>query len=186
MDTEQTAEIILRAKAQDQRAFATLYDMHWAYVHGFLLKQTKQPILAEEMALQTFAKAFDRIVTYDPKFNFRTWLISISKHIQIDHLKNKHTRAQAQFTSIQNEHYDTLATENASPEDQLIISQNLNELQQKIKQLKPQYGKIIRLRYFEEYSYKKIAVEIDAPINTVKVMLLRAKKLLAEKILSPE
>jgi DNA-directed RNA polymerase specialized sigma24 family protein len=38
------------------------------------------------------------------------------------------------------------------------------------------------LRYFEELSYKEICVQTDLPISTVKVTLLRAKKLLAQKI----
>ena len=48
--------------------------------------------------------------------------------------------------------------------------------------LKPIYAKVLRLRYFEELSYKEIAQKTSLPINTVKVTLLRAKKVLAEKI----
>ena len=37
------------------------------------------------------------------------------------------------------------------------------------------------MRYFEEHSYKEIAEKTQLPINTVKVTILRAKKLLAQK-----
>ena len=40
------------------------------------------------------------------------------------------------------------------------------------------------LRYFQELSYKEIAETIDEPINTIKVKLLRARKLLADIITS--
>ena len=183
MDADQLANLIQRAKAEDQRAFALLFDHYWSYVYGFLFKQMNHPMVAEELSLQTFAKAFDRLETFDTSLNFNTWLISISKNTQRDYLKNKHTRAQAQFTSIEKENFTDLRDQNASPEDELIIHQNLHELLRQIKQLKPQYAKIIRLRYFEELSYKAIAAETHTPINTVKVMLLRAKKLLAEQIL---
>ena len=64
----------------------------------------------------------------------------------------------------------------------MIINQNLKALIEKIKVLKPIYAKVLRLRYFEELSYKDIAQKTSLPINTVKVTLLRAKKVLAEKI----
>ena len=41
---------------------------------------------------------------------------------------------------------------------------------------------MINLRYFQELSYKEISIELNEPINNVKVKLLRAKKLLAEII----
>ena len=69
-----------------------------------------------------------------------------------------------------------------SPEDQLIIEQNLSQLLAHIKLLKPHYQKVIHLRYFQELTYKEIAAELNEPINNVKVKLLRAKKLLAEII----
>ena len=66
-----------------------------------------------------------------------------------------------------------------SVEDKLINEQNLAELLKDIKKLKPHHQEIIQLRYFQELSYLEIAKKIDAPINNVKIKLLRAKKLLA-------
>ena len=71
-----------------------------------------------------------------------------------------------------------------SPEDKLITEQNLAELLKDIKKLKPHYQQVINLRYFQELSYNEISKEIEAPVNNVKIKLLRAKKLLAEIILS--
>jgi RNA polymerase sigma-70 factor (ECF subfamily) len=67
-------------------------------------------------------------------------------------------------------------------EDQLITEQNLANLLQDIKKLKPHYQKVINLRYFNELSYAAIAKELNEPVNNIKVKLLRAKKLLAEII----
>jgi len=50
--------------------------------------------------------------------------------------------------------------------------------------LKPHYQEVINLRYFQELSYKEIAIELKEPLNNIKVKLLRAKKLLAEIIIN--
>ena len=73
-----------------------------------------------------------------------------------------------------------------SPEDKLITEQNLAELLKDIKKLKPHYQQVINLRYFQELSYLEISKEIEAPVNNVKIKLLRAKKLLAEIILTKQ
>ena len=72
--------------------------------------------------------------------------------------------------------------ETPSAEDQLIKEQNLANLLKHIKFLKPNYQKVINLRYFNELSYAEIAKELQEPVNNIKVKLLRAKKLLAERI----
>jgi RNA polymerase sigma-70 factor (ECF subfamily) len=69
-----------------------------------------------------------------------------------------------------------------SPEEGMIINQNLDELLNTIKSLKKEYRKILQLRFFEDYSYKEISLELNQPLNTVKVKILRAKRLLAEKL----
>lgn len=182
MNTKKIDQAIELAKQNNQKAFAVLFDAHWEYVYGFLLKQLQDDILAEELALKTLAKAFDKINTFNKDYNFKTWLISISKNLQIDHHRSTNIRGQIDVTSIEKKHFKDLSDDNPSPEDLLIINQNLKALIEKIKVLKPIYAKVLRLRYFEELSYREIAQKTDLPINTVKVTLLRAKKVLANKI----
>ena len=85
-------------------------------------------------------------------------------------------------TKDQEEKVYLVVDENPTPEDKIIREQNLAKLLRDIKQLKPKYQEVIQLRYFQELSYKEIAVHINEPMNNVKVKLLRAKKLLAEII----
>ena len=68
----------------------------------------------------------------------------------------------------------------------MIREQNLTQLLQYIKLLKPDYQKVIHLRYFKEMSYNEIADYLKEPLGTVKVRLLRARQLLAEIISETE
>lgn len=182
MNRQEIDQAVTLAKQNNQKAFASLFDAHWEYVYGYLLKQIKDDVLAEELAIKTFGKAFDKIDTFNQNFTFKTWLISISKNLKIDFHRSEKTKGQMQYTPLDKNHINDLSDDNPSPEDLLILQQNLKELIENIKLLKPLYAKVIRLRYFEELSYKEIAEKTTLPINTVKVTLLRAKKVLAEKI----
>lgn len=173
---------IERAKINDQIAFNFLLDTFWNSVYGFQLKRTENENDAEDITIQTFSKAFDKIHTYNDKYEFKTWLITISKNIHIDLLRKRKSTISHTSNSDEDEDFHTIIDESPSPEDILITEQNLAKLLRDIKKLKPHYQEVINLRYFQELSYKEISLQLEEPINNVKVKLLRAKKLLAEII----
>ncbi len=171
---------ISKAKDGDQLALKYLLDTHWKEVYSYLLKRVKSKDDAEDITIQTFSKAFDKIDTYNENYTFKTWLIAISKNIHIDITRKKKNYVYNEF-SIEDKVY-LVADESPTPEDKIIKEQNLASLLINIKELKYKYQEVIHLRYFKELSYKEISSKINEPMNNVKVKLLRAKKLLSEII----
>ena len=175
-------ESILRAKEGDQKSFSFLLDNFWVDVYSFQLLRTRNENEAEDITIRTFSKAFDKIDTYNSDFEFKTWLITISKNIHIDLIRKKKSELNHKTILQEESSIYNLADDTPTAEDNLITEQNLATLLQHIKKLKPHYQQVINLRYFQELSYTEIAQELDEPLNNVKVKLLRAKKLLAEII----
>jgi RNA polymerase sigma-70 factor (ECF subfamily) len=173
---------IEKAKQGDQTAFTFLLNYYWSEVYSFMLKRTENETNAEDITIETFSKAFDKIATYNPEFQFNTWLISIAKNVYIDILRKKRTSPFIEITDKEDQKAYNVADTSPSKEDELITEQNLSQLLLYIKELKPHYQEVIQLRYFQEMSYQEIANKIDEPLSNVKVKLLRAKKLLAEII----
>ncbi|MGB2341735.1 MAG: RNA polymerase sigma factor [Flavobacteriaceae bacterium] len=186
MKPEAVHEAINLAKTNNQKAFGYLFESFWDYLYNYLLKKIGNEDQAEDIAVRTFAKAFDKIHTFNPSFKFETWLTTISKNIQIDQHRKQNSKNKIDSTAYDERTVTEVQDGNPTPEDLLIITQNLSDLLQKIKTLKREYKTIIRLRYFEELSYKEISIRLDLPINTVKVTLLRAKKVLAQEITKNE
>jgi RNA polymerase sigma-70 factor (ECF subfamily) len=173
---------IEKAKKGDQVAFTFLLDFFWNEVYGFMLKRTQNETDSEDIVIETFAKAFDRIATYNPEYAFNTWLIAIAKNVHIDLLRKKRSSLFIEITDEEDQQAYNVADTSPSPEDKLIKEQNLSSLLECIKQMKPQYQEVIQLRYFQELSYQEIADQLSEPLNNIKVKLLRAKKLLTEII----
>ena len=173
---------IEKAKVGDQVAFTTLLDYYWNEVYGFMLQRTQNETDAEDITIETFAKAFDKIATYNPDFQFNTWLISIAKNVHIDMLRKKKSTLFIDITDEEDSQAYNIADSSPSAEDKLITEQNLSRLLQCIKELKPHYQEVIQLRYLQELSYQEISEELEEPLSNVKIKLLRAKKLLAEII----
>lgn len=170
------------AKLGDQVAFTSLLDHYWNEVYGFMLKRTENETDAEDITIETFAKAFDKIAIYNPEFQFNTWLIAIAKNVHIDLLRKRKSSLFVDYSDDQDYQAHNIADSTPSAEDKIITEQNLSQLLRDIKELKPHYQEVIQLRYFQEMSYQEIANELGEPLNNIKIKLLRAKKLLAEII----
>lgn len=173
---------IEKAKKGDQIAFTFLLDHYWNEVYGFMLKRTENETDSEDITIETFSKAFDKIASYNPEYQFNTWLIAIAKNVHIDLLRKKKSSHFVEITDEEDQQAYNVADSSPSAEDELITEQNLSQLLQFIKELKPHYQEVIQLRYFQEMSYQEIAEQLEEPLSNVKIKLLRAKKLLAEII----
>ncbi|TCI94753.1 sigma-70 family RNA polymerase sigma factor [Tenacibaculum sp. M341] len=179
---KETLQHIELAKKGNQASFNYLLDAFWSNVYAYQFKKIGNEIDAEDITIQTFAKAFNKIDSFNPEYQFSTWLIAISKNLHYDLLRKRKSSIITKSTSNEtNEVYD-IVDDTPTPEDKIIREQNLAKLLKNIKKLQPKYQEVINLRFFQELSYKEIATQINEPMNNVKVKLLRAKKLLADII----
>lgn len=179
---EEIKKQIQSAKEGKQSAFSFLLDYYWNTVYGFLLKRIRNEHEAEDITIEAFAKAFDKIDTFDENYSFSTWVIAISKNIQIDRSRKKNSLIHSKTTDASKKHIQQIPDHSPTAEDTLIREQNLEQLLLYIKQLKPDYQEVIHLRYFQEMRYNEIAEILNESLSTIKVRLLRARKLLAEII----
>ena len=126
-------------------------------------------------SIQSFSKAFEKIDLFDKKYKFKTWIVSIAKNQLNDYFKKKKLR----FENIENINLVGLKN-NSNPEEELINKEKYNHLNEKIEELKPMYKEIIKLKYIEDLSIRQISKKINQPLNTVKIKIFRAKKILSE------
>ena len=69
-----------------------------------------------------------------------------------------------------------------SPEESMINKESYDNLNSKIDELKPMYRDMIKYRYIEDLSIQEISKKLNQPINTTKIKIFRAKKLLSEML----
>ena len=64
----------------------------------------------------------------------------------------------------------------------MINMEDYDNLNLKIDELKPIYRDMIKYRYIEDLSILEISKKLNQPVNTIKIKIFRAKKLLSEKL----
>lgn len=182
LSPEEILLVIAKAKSGDQKAYKQLLDHCWNMVFGFQIKRVHNESDAEDITIEAFAKAFDKIDQFDPSYNFSSWVITISKNIQIDQYRKQRNSIITGPLEDQKDQGNDVPDDSPTKEDALIQEQNLMQLQTLMKMLKPMYREVLQLRYFQEMPYRDISEQLGEPLTNIKVRLLRAKKLLAELI----
>ena len=175
-------DITLVKRAQkngDSKAFNELMSRHRDPVFFMLLERVNDEELAKELTIEAFGKAFNKIHLYTPKFAFSTWLYTIARNNMIDYLRKKKF-STISIDNINDSNNDTkifqIPSENLNPEKQLEKKQRIKILRSIVENLKPTYRTLVKLRYFKEYTYDEISVEMDIPLGTVKAKLFRARE----------
>ena len=82
-------ELVERAKAGDEKAYAKLLSRYRDSIYFMLLKMVGSKIDAEDLTMEAFGKAFRNIELYSPSYAFSTWLFKIASNNGIDFLRRK-------------------------------------------------------------------------------------------------
>lgn len=174
--------LVASAKQGNQKAYAALMDKYKNSIYHLILKLAKKPEDAEDLMIETFAKAFDKLDSYSAEFAFSTWLYKITSNTCIDFLRKK-SIDKIPFDSDSKTITDNiLFSTETTPELDLIRHQRIDKIQRIVQSMDTIFARVLQLRYFEEYSYEEISAALQIPVGTIKVQLHRAKKQLTERL----
>ena len=176
-------QLVEAARTGKQTAYAELMDRYRDSIYFMMLKMVKNSDDADDLTIEAFGKAFNRLDQYSPSFAFSTWLFKIASNNCIDFIRKKRiqvTSMDAGFTMDDGEkmHIDAKSA-NLNPEETIMQGQRVIHMRLLVSKLKPKYRELVEKRYFEELSYEEIAEEMDLPLGTVKAQLFRARDFLA-------
>ena len=149
---------------KDPQAFVDVFDRHYAAVHGFAGRRAG-PDLADEIAAETFTRAFDRRTTYDRAYpDARPWLLAIASNLLRRHWKSerRHLEAWAKADA-------------GAPRHHALPDGVASELIDALDALAPPDREALLLYAWGELSYEEIARAMNTPVGTVRSRIARAR-----------
>ncbi len=157
----------------NQRAFDKLMKEYQSPVRRFFLSQTLGDTqLSDDLAQDTFVKAYTRISQFQGKSSFLTWLYRIAYNVFYDYV-----RANRQTMNLDNM---TVRQINANHGDSNLKM----DLYDALQILTENERSCVTLQLIEGQTIERISEIIDMPENTVKSHLSRGKKKLADYLRS--
>ena len=175
------ADLVERALRGRQDAYRELVDRYSRAVFNLIARMVRDAGVAEELAQDAFVKAFGALKSFDPACKFSSWILRIAHNTAIDHLR----RLRLPTVSVDadapgRDLRDLLADEREpTPYDHAEGVDLARDLERALAQLRPEYRRLIVLRYQEDQAYEEIAETLDLPLGTVKSHLHRARQELA-------
>ena len=177
-------ELVRGALEGSESAFREVVLRYQRPVYGLIVRMIRDPGRAEELAQDTFVKAFRALHTYDVQRKFSAWLLTIAHHVAIDELRkgNIVTQSLDEMTQEGASPRELVDTRSATPAAIAERTALASALQTAIGRLRPDYREVVTLRYERELDYDEIAEITGLPMGTVKSSLHRARKELAEHL----
>ena len=182
-DTTLIAEFI----SGNSNSFSILLDRYQKRVYGFIYSKVHDPDLADDIFQDTFIKVVKnlRLGKYKDEGRFLSWVIRIAHNLIMDHYR-KYKRLPKHESKIEN--FDVmhrLAEQNSSIEESMIETQIHADLSLLIKELPDSQKEVLRMRLFQDMSFKDIGDQTGVSINTalgrMRYAVINLRKMIEER-----
>ncbi len=179
------AELVDRALAGEEQGFRGLVTRYQRPVYNLLVQMLRNPALAEELAQDTFFRAFSRLRTFDPRFRFINWILRIAHNLAVDALRRR-VVAEVSSDDPGAPEVAARAAQASDPEGdtgrEAERRQLARALDAALARLRPEYRRLVVLRYHEDLGHEDISAITGLPVGTVKSYLHRARAEMARHL----
>lgn len=154
----------------DDAAFEYLFIRYREAIHRLFVQRMGGSNDADDLLQETFIKVYINLHRYSSDYTFGQWVYTIARNTFIDFV-----RKRQDDLSI-DERFAAPASSAPTPEENVINKQQRTQIEHYLECLTPRYRMLIRMRFFDEYSYEEIAVKLTLPLGTVKTQIHRARE----------
>lgn len=171
----------------DQKAFGEIVNRYGDSVLGYLIKMTGDKEHAEDLFQETFKRVHEKSHTFKGS-EFKSWLFKIATNVTYDGFRKKHrTETKGLKVNYINEDGEDLISTTAAdnsfnPSVATVKAEQVEQVRQAVESLPDKQKAALVLTYYQQLSYREVALALDCSIGTVKTQMYRALKTLAHKL----
>ena len=178
--------LVRRAKRGDYKAFDLLVLKYQSRIIGISMKFVKDIHIAEDIAQESFIKAFKSLNSFREESAFYTWLYRIAANTSKNYLtskKRKKEYSESEVFSSEDVNVDIFDIPGGDSPEEILAANNLREvIFESLSNLPEDIRTAISLREFEGLSYEEISEVLDCPIGTVRSRIFRGREIIQDKI----
>jgi RNA polymerase sigma-70 factor (ECF subfamily) len=182
------ALLVERTVAGDQKAFELLVIKYERRIQRLIGRMVRDVDLVEDIAQETFIRAYRALAQFRGDAQFYTWLyriaVNTAKKFLMD-LKRNPTVSENFFKSADDDETSPVENELTSPEtpEAVLASKEIAEMVNAAMDALPEeLRQAITLREIEGLTYEEIADAMNCPIGTVRSRIFRAREAISLKI----
>lgn len=181
------ADLVRRAQAGDEQAFARIVEKHQKMVFSVAFRMVRRSMDAEDVAQQVFIKVFSALKKFDMRSALSTWIYKIALNESYDYLRKLRSRRVVYEGDMSNPAEDMAdASERAVDESTGIDeqSQQRDYLMKLLEHVSEEERFLLFQKEVEGRSVDELSEMTGTNGNTIKVKLFRARKKLVKASVS--
>ncbi len=182
---ESDQALVERAQRGDKRAFDMLVRKYQQRIMKVLSRYVRDPMEVQDLAQETFIKAYKALPRFRGDSAFYTWLYRIAINTAKNFIVAQGRRPpQSDIDATEAETYEgeSALKEYASPEREVLRDEIKETVFRAIDELPEDLKTAITLRELEGMSYEEIADAMECPIGTVRSRIFRAREAIDKKL----
>ena len=160
-------ELVYAARDGVSEAFDALFYRYRDGIFRLGLAITKDPSAADEIVVDTFARAHRALARLEPDDSLRPWLYRVAVNLSY----NRRPRKNVVLSSLDEAASEALANEEGSPSNVAEQAELRRLVLGAVDELGPKHRLVVVLHYLNGLNLTEIAQVVDCPIGTVKSRL---------------
>jgi RNA polymerase sigma-70 factor (ECF subfamily) len=173
-------ELISRVRRGDDEAFRLIFDRYARPIISFIYDMVGQRDLAEELAQETFVRAYKSLNALRDDAKLSTWLFGIAKNVARESLRTRHREDHR--VEIDDDRVIEVTDEKLPPDRELLDKELNSVIQQALGALDEDKRTVFTLKVFQQRSYEEIAEITGFSIPKLKTDLHRARAEMRRRI----
>ena len=175
-----TEELVARVRAGDEEAFRLIFDRYSRPVLSFIYDMVGDRALAEDLAQETFVRAFRGLSGLREETKLSTWLFAIAKNCAREQLRSR--RRNEGNVEIDGEPAFELRDQGRTPSGALLDKELSGVIQTALMKLDEDKRTVFTLKVLQQRSYEEIAEITGFSVGKLKTDLHRARAEMRKRI----
>ena len=176
-------ELITVIHTQNREAYRELFARYQKKLFTYIFHLVGNRDETEDILQNVFQKTYKNIEHFDTERKFSSWIYRIAHNEAVNFLKRRSKRYTVSWDDVATSKDKLDTATNEEPPEEIFMRQEITkEIDEALDRLPKKYQQVLKLRYFQEYSYDVISGILNKPINTVGTLINRAKKKLLEVV----
>jgi RNA polymerase sigma-70 factor (ECF subfamily) len=181
------AQIMLRAKAGDESAFAYLVQKYRRPMVSFMYRMSHNAAAAEDLAQEVFLRVYRSRTSYEASAKFTTWLYRIATNLAVNHARDTRNERPDKTASLDEPDEETgttmdVADSTLTVEQQILRRERMEAIRAKVQALPERQRMAVIMHKYQQMDYKQIGEVLKLSESATKSLLFRAYESLREQL----
>lgn len=165
--------LVERVLSGDDRAFEKLVEKYKKRIYYLAYKMTRDHDSADELAQESFVKAYQALSRFKRGYNFYTWIYRICVNLCINFLKKEKNSVSTEF--ISDRELLQFSKRVSNQLESMITSEQAAIVKQALETIPPDQKAVFILKTYENMTYEEMATVMNCSVGTVMSRLFRAR-----------